>query len=82
MARGAPTCQGKRHVDGRSSFVGTNLKPPTELPHPFPHTCDSHAHFGARRIQAAESFLIHSFAVVSNFQLESIGVPVKPHPSG
>ena len=54
----------------------------TELPHPFPHTCDSHARFGPGRIQAAESFLVHTFAIVTNFQLESIGVPVKPDPRG
>lgn len=69
-------------MDGRSSFVGTNLKVATELPHPFPHTCDSHARFWSRRIQAAKSFLIHPFAIVSNLQLESIGIPVKPDPSG
>jgi len=58
--------QGKRDVDGRSSFVGTNLKTAAE----FPHTCYSHARFWSRRIQAAESFFVHTFAIVSNFQLE------------
>jgi hypothetical protein len=57
-------------VDGRSSFVGTNLKATAEFPHTFPHTCDSHARFWSRRIQAGESFFVHTFAIVSNFQLE------------
>jgi len=57
-------------VDGRSSFVGTNLKAAAEFPHTFPHTCDSHACFWSRRIQAAESFFVPTFAIVSNFQLE------------
>lgn len=57
-------------MDGRSGFVGTNLKTAAEFPHTFPHTCDSHACFWSRRIQAAESFFVHTFAIVSNFQLE------------
>jgi hypothetical protein len=69
-------------VDGRSSFVGTNLKEAAELPHPFPHTCDSHAGFGPRRIQASETLLVHAFAIVSDLQLESIGIPLKPDPGG
>ena len=69
-------------MDGCSSFVGTNLKEAAELAHPFPHTCDSYAGFGSGRIQAAEPFLIHTFAIVSNLQLELMGIPVKPDPGG
>jgi hypothetical protein len=69
-------------MDGCSSFVGTNLKVAAEFPHPLPHTCDSYACFGSGRIQPAEPFLIHTFAIVSNLQLELMGIPVKPDPGG